>query len=207
MESTVASQMQKQLQAKINAREAVLTKSFTEAQKIARHKCFVSYHHADQVEAEKFIDDFEKAFIPRVVGVSDEDTFIDSDDTDYVMAQIREKYLTDSTVTIVLVGKCTWARRYIDWEVYSTLRDDKINKRSGLLGITLPSAADLVSRKLPDRVDDNVDGDKLYARWWKYPASATSLQSKIEQAFEARTSKANLVKNSRARRMKNSTCE
>ncbi|WP_372493341.1 TIR domain-containing protein [Janibacter melonis] len=38
------------------------------------------------------------------------------------MDRIRTKYLGDSSVTIVLVGSCTWARRYVDWEVYSSLR-------------------------------------------------------------------------------------
>ena len=45
------------------------------------------------------------AFIPRVLGVSDEDEFIKSDDTRYIMDQMRERYLTDSKVTIVLNGK------------------------------------------------------------------------------------------------------
>ena len=51
------------------------------------------------------------------------------------MDRIRDYYLTDSSVTIVLVGACTWARKYIDWEVYSTLRRDKNNRLSGLMAI------------------------------------------------------------------------
>lgn len=119
------------------------------AGKAIRHKCFVSYHHEDQDEAEKFIEDFHDVFIARAVGVSDEDDFIDSDKPQYVLRRIRELYLTDSTVTIVLVGKCTWARRYVDWEIASTLRDDPNNGRSGLIGITLPSVAKDSTRKPP----------------------------------------------------------
>lgn len=89
-----------------------------------RHKCFVSYHVGDADEVERFIDDFATEFIPRVIGVSDEDDFIDSSDDDYILRRIREKYLTDSSVTIVLIGRCTWARRFVDWEVSSSLRDD-----------------------------------------------------------------------------------
>src|SRR4051812_43267801 len=74
-----------------------------------RHKCFVSYHADDADEAINFLEAFGHVFIPRVIGISDEDDFIDSDDTDYVMDSIREEYLTDSSVTIVLVGRCTWA--------------------------------------------------------------------------------------------------
>jgi hypothetical protein len=180
--------------------------SMREAEKAARHKCFVSFHHVDDTEVTEFLEAFEEVFIPRVLGVSDEDDFIDSTDTGYVMEQIREKYLTDSTVTIVLIGGCTWARRYVDWEVFSTLRNDKNNRRSGLVAITLPSSADDPVRRLPPRVDDNVDGDSRYARWYKYPRSTTRLGDIIRDAFDARTSKAALIDNTRARKQNNSQC-
>jgi hypothetical protein len=172
----------------------------------ARHKCFVSYHAEDADEVVSFLEDFGHVFIPRVIGVSDDDDFIDSENTDYVMDSIREKYLTDSSVTIVLIGRCTWARRYVDWEVYSTLRNDKKNRRNGLMAITLPSASDYAERQLPARVSDNFDGSDGYARWWKYPTSSSSLQSRIESAFIERITRADLIDNSRARRLRNATC-
>jgi len=202
----VANLAQRSLQTWIEQREGLLLKSLTEAQQAVRHKCFVSFHHEDEDEVKSFIESFEECFIPRVLGVSDEDDFIDSDDTDYVMDQIREKYLTDSTVTIVLVGKCTWARRYVDWEVYSTLRNDKLNRRSGLLAITLKSAAAYSGKKLPARVDDNVTEKEGYARWYKYPPSTASLQTLIDEAFQARTTKTNLIVNTRDRKINNSPC-
>lgn len=171
---------------------------------MSRRKSFISFHQADEAEVRSFIEAFDDVFIPRVLGASDDDDFIDSDDTDYVMGQIREKYLTDSTVTIVLVGRCTWTRRYVDWEVYSTLRNDPRNKRSGLLAITLPSVAKDPARKLPARVHDNVDSQ--YARWYKYPASGASLRSWIEEAWNRRTQKADLIDNTRARRRHNASC-
>lgn len=203
----MATQTQRNLQTKVDLREASLAKQLTEAQKAVRHKCFVSFHHADETEVTKFIEDYEDVFIPRVLGVSDEDEFIDSDDTDYVMDQIREKYLTDSTVTIVLVGRCTWARRYVDWEVYSTLRNDKLNRRSGLMAVSLPSVAGNANRQLPVRVDDNVAEKVGYARWYKYPTSAVSLRTWIDEAFDARTSKSHLINNTRARKINNSPCD
>lgn len=173
----------------------------------SRHKCFLSYHRDDVEEVEAFIESFGEVFIPRVLGVTDEDDFIDSADTDYIMDCIREKYLTDSTVTIVLIGKCAWARRYIDWEVYSTLRNDKSNRRSGLMAVTLPSVANDATRKLPARVNDNViDETNGYARWWKYPTSAEGLRSKIEIAFNARSTLDHLIDNTRARKLTNSVC-
>jgi MTH538 TIR-like domain (DUF1863) len=202
----MSTRTQRELQAWIDSHELRLSESLTKAEQAVRHKCFVSYHHDDTIEAKAFIEAFEKAFIPRVLGVSDEDDFIDSTDTDYVMDQIREKYLTDSTVTIVLVGKCTWARRYIDWEVFSTLRNDKNNRRSGLMAITLPSVATYEARELPPRIDDNVADQQGYARWRKYPSTTSGLQKFIDEAFDARATKAHLIDNTRERKINNSRC-
>jgi len=144
-----------------------------------------------------------------VIGVTEADDFVDSEDTDYIMNRIREKYLTDTTVTIVMVGKCTWARRFVDWEVYSSLRNDKNNKRSGLMAITLPSVANSSAKRPPDRVTDNVrrsKGDEGYGRWWKYPSSVEGLRGLIVTAFDSRATLADLIDNSRARRKYNSTC-
>jgi hypothetical protein len=173
-----------------------------------RHKCFVSYHHADQDEAEAFIDAYGDVFIARAIGVSDEDDFIDSDDTEYVMRRIRELYLTDSTVSVVLIGKCTWARRYADWEIASSLRNDPNNTRNGLLGITLKSIADYSGKRAPDRLNDNLDSDdaKAYARWIKYPTSAASLRGWIDDAYNARTQRAALLDNSRELFKNNRSC-
>ena len=202
----MVNQTQRSLQGWINSREFLIKKGLTEAQKAVRHKCFISFHHADNDEVRQFIETFESVFIPRVLGVSDEDDFIDSPDTNYVMDQIRERYLTDSSVTIVLIGKCTWARRYVDWEVYSTLRNDKYNRRSGLLAITLPSAANYSGKQLPPRVADNVNDADGYARWYKYPSTQANLQALIEEAFTSRISRAALIKNTRERKIRNSIC-
>ena len=171
-------------------------------------KCFISYHHDDQRYADEFVQTFDEKkgiFIARALGVMDQN-IIDSTDTDYVMRRIREKYLTDSTVTIVLIGKCTWARRYVDWEIASTLRNDPNNKRSGLVAITLPYMADK-NKTLPPRLNDNVKSDdSAYAKWYKYPTSASGLADIIEEAYGARDTKANRVDNTRALARSNRDC-
>ncbi|MGW1755935.1 TIR domain-containing protein [Streptomyces mirabilis] len=154
-----------------------------------RRKCFISYHHDDEVEVQKFIETFDHnhdVFIARGIGAGMPGDVIDSNDRDYIMRRVRESYLRDSTVTIAMVGKCTWARRYVDWEIASTLRNDARNRRSGLMGIILPSAAN--SPTAPLRLDDNLgskDSTK-YARWYNYPTTTASLSSMIEDAYMAR---------------------
>jgi hypothetical protein len=149
-----------------------------------KHRCFVSRHHADDVELNTFVAKFADVFTARVLGVTDDDPFIGSSNNNYVMSQIREKYLTGTMVTIVLVGACTWARRYVDWEIASTIRDDPKNTRSGLLAIQLPSAAKMSPKpKLPPRLAANYNSDKGYARYWTYPRTDADLRSMIEDAI------------------------
>lgn len=174
-----------------------------------RHRCFVSYHVVDTDEVEEFLENNGHVFIATVVGVTADDDFVDSDDTDYIMDRIREKYLSNTTVTIVMVGECTWARRFIDWEIYASLRSYKTYKPSGLMAVTLPSVADLSGRTPPARVNDNISGsenDEGYARWWKYPSSASVLRGHIDTAFGYRSTRGHVIDNSRVRRTYNSSC-
>jgi len=172
-----------------------------------RHKCFVSYHADDMAEVEAFIEKFGSEFIARSVGVTVDDDFVDSSDGEYIKRRIREKYLTDSTVTIVLLGRCTWARKFVDWEISSSLRNDPANRRNGLLVYPLPSMNN--SATLPARVKDNwVEGDSAasYALYLSYPTSASMIRANIEAAFSSRASKSRLVDNSRELRKINSNC-
>ncbi|CAN1542169.1 MTH538 TIR-like domain containing protein [Fimbriimonadaceae bacterium] len=176
-----------------------------------RHKCFISYHHDDQTEVNDFIKTFadeRDAFIARAVGVMAQD-IINSYDKDYVMRRIREEYLTDSTVTILLVGKCTKHRKYVDWEIASTLRNDPNNKRSGLLAINLPSAGK--NANAPDRLNDNwgidKDGNQTgYARYYLYPSRKDVLAKWIQDAFDARILRPSLIDNTRDLRKNNGFC-
>lgn len=171
-----------------------------------RRKCFISYHHADEAEVERFIQTFDHdrdVLIARGIGARMSGDIINSTNEDYIKSQIRERYLRDTTVTIVLVGRETWGRKFVDWEVGASLRNTTTASASGLLAITLPSAADYVGKKLPARVEDNVNGETGYAKWWKYPTSGAALANRIETAYAARTEKAEQRSNSRPLRMRN----
>lgn len=169
-----------------------------------RRKCFISYHHDDEGEVQDFIQTFDHdqdVLIARGIGASMLGDIINSTDEDYIKSSIREKYLRDTTVTIVLVGRQTWGRKFVDWEVGASLRNTSTASASGLMAITLPSAKDYYEKTLPARVADNVDSG--FARWWKYPPSKAGLGEMIEKAYEARTSSASLRDNSRPLRLRN----
>lgn len=176
-----------------------------------RHKVFISYHHADQQQVDAFIrqfDHLQDTFIARGLGREMPGDVIDSDDPEYVMRKIRELYLKDSTVTLVLVGSCTWARRYVDWEIQGSLRRPADGPPpNGLLGVVLPSAG--TQPQAPERLRINLKGPNAtqgYARWYYYPQTKSELASWIEDAFQARTARAHLIDNPRDRKKHNSPC-
>jgi len=162
-----------------------------------KRKVFISFYQGDRAEVETFIDRWaaeEAVFIAKALGALGNDDFIDSGNPAYVMTQIREKYLGDSTVTIVLVGSCTHSRRYVDWEIKSSLRRGTYTP-NGLLGIILPSLGE--SAFLPPRFNDNWDKTEAncYASYRVAPTSASQLGDWIEDAHGARTSQADLIVN------------
>lgn len=163
------------------------------------HKCFLSYNASDKAAVDDFVSKFSGSFIRR--GIKMEDDIIDSNNTDYVMRRIRELYLKDSTVTIVLIGKCTWARRFVDWEVQASLRNPEDGYPNGLVAIQLWDSY----KTLPNRVELNVDSG--YSKFYNYPSSSKSLENIIDEAWDARFDKQNLIENPRDRFSYNRTCE
>lgn len=73
------------------------------------------------------------------------DASVDTDDIDESLSsqsirqKIRDEHLANSTVTILPVGTETKYRKHIDWELYSSMIDGAVNRRSGILVINLPS--------------------------------------------------------------------
>ncbi|MEW5704940.1 MAG: TIR domain-containing protein [Pseudomonadota bacterium] len=180
-----------------------------------RRKCFVSYHHADQPWVDRFVNTFDHGqnlFIARGLGQTMAQDIIDSTDPEYVMRRIRELYIRDSTVTLVMLGRCTWARRYVDWEIQASLRAPQNGLANGLLAIKMPAFPE--DGAFPDRLNRNLltpekkaAGSDCFARWMAYPQSSDELWQAIEAAFQRRTTHAHLIENPRDRFTYNRQCE
>ena len=81
-------------------------------------------------------NELHKIFIDKSIHTGD----ISDDLEDQTIRRIiRDKYLRDSTVTILLVGTETRGRKHVDWELYSSMIDGTVNKKSGILVVNLPS--------------------------------------------------------------------
>ena len=103
------------------------------------HKIFISYHHDNDQWAKDALIEWNNAnqvFVDRSVDLGE---ISDSLSDEEIRVKIRDEYLRDSTVTILLVGKETAKRKHVDWELYSSMRDSARNKKSGMIVILLPS--------------------------------------------------------------------
>jgi len=174
-----------------------------------KRKAFISFHKNDRAEVDAFINQWatrQDVFIPKALGVSNNDDFIDSTNPEYVMGRIREVYLQDSSVTIVLIGTCTHSRRYVDWEIKASLRQGE-TEPNGLIGLLLPSCGK--SANLPPRFRDNWKQGEAdcYARYRFCPQTADELRGWIEDAYGARTSRADLITNEQEMMKYNAVCK
>ena len=141
-----------------------------------KHKVFISYHDEDREYKKRFV----QMMGPRIVDQSVDDDDIDDNDikVDTIRQKIRDGFIRNATVTIVLIGPCTWQRKHVDWEIGSSLRETKKNSRCGLLGILLPNHPNYRSKKrnpclMPPRLADNCKGDDAYARIYDWPSPWT----------------------------------
>ena len=150
-----------------------------------RHKVFISYHHdEDQGYKDRFVRMMGNDILDRSVDVGD---IVDSNlPLGEVRRRIRDDFIADAIVTIVLIGRCTWQRKHVDWEIGSSLR----KPRCGLLGILLPNHPNFRSetfkrRLIPPRLADNCKGDDPYAcihRWSGSPNEVNRVRQWIHRA-------------------------
>ena len=155
-----------------------------------RHKVFISYHHDEDQECKnRFVKMMGNNIIDRSVDVGDID---DSNlPLDEVRRRIRDNFIADATVTVVLIGPCTWKRKHVDWEIGSSLSDTKNNSRCGLLGILLPNHPDSGKEEydphlIPPRLADNCEGDDPYACLYDWNNQAVDIRQWIHRAFKRR---------------------
>lgn len=111
------------------------------------HKCFISFKAEDiyykySIQTQLNVDMIDKSLNEP----------IKSDNEDYILRKIREDYLSDSTVTIHLIGSDSaenlgWnEQRFIKRELQASLYNSAISSRSGILGVVLPSVTNTIFR-------------------------------------------------------------
>lgn len=105
------------------------------------HKTYVSFKAEDMAYKDAILDMANLDCIHKSLNEP-----INSTDEDYILQVIREEYLSDSTVTIHLIGlygaeNRGWTeQRFIKRELQASLYNGSGNTKSGILGIVLPDA-------------------------------------------------------------------
>lgn len=168
---------------------------------MTKHKLFISYYHNDdEYYRNRFEELFGDLFINKSVKLGDID---DNLSTEYIKRLIREDYISDSSVVVVLVGKNTYCRKHVDWEISAGLRNN-----AGLIGLALPSHSSYINGKysrknVPERLVDNLESG--YASLYYWTENRAKLVNIIEKAFENKSKKKDNKNNSREQ-MKNNRC-
>lgn len=143
------------------------------------HRVFVSYNHANDQEYKAALIRLNERlgiFINYSVDTGEIDPTL-PDQT--IRQKIRDEYLRDSSVTVLLVGTETAGRKHVDWELYSSMVDGQINKKSGIVVVQLPSTnpqrftaahGDVEKRQLYPEVDSwcSIDSRSDYERRYPY---------------------------------------
>ncbi len=177
---------------------------------MAKHKVFLSfYHHDDEKYRRKFEEKFGHLMVIKSVHPGDIDP---ENSSEYIKRLIRDGYIEDASVVVVLVGPKTKCRKHVDWEISAGL-NKKVGGYSGLMGILLPAFPLTRENKyngsdLPERLRTNVDSGyaKLYS-WDSITASGGGLVQALDAAFGRRISAADKIVNASIPQRQRNSCE
>ena len=154
-----------------------------------RHKFFISYHHEnDQYYKNKLVELLGRAYNIPGLDHSVGNHRINSEGmtTERIMQIIRDDYIRDATVTIVLFGTETYKRKFVDWEIRASLRNTKHNPRCGLLGLRLPTRRDHGASGFDESTVQEVfadNNDNGYAQMYDWTDNYRSLADWVHKAY------------------------
>lgn len=114
---------------------------------INRHKVFISYYHAEDQYYKNVLSNmkyynfdkycYESIFDDYSVRNGDiDDTFLTPEQ---IRRIIRDDFIQDATVLILLCGRNTKRRKHVDWEIHAAMYDSDVNPQMGIVVINLPT--------------------------------------------------------------------
>ena len=163
--------------------------------------CFISYHHNNDQD---YLTELRE--VVKSMKVSDYSLKNDighlTNETIY--NKVRNKMRTCS-VTVIIIGERTGHRKWIDWEIWASLRGynhptdrKKSFKPNGLLAIFLPGN----NHSIPERLQDNIDSE--YAVCMRWRNLERDFESKVNYAYWKRNNAKEKIRNNRQRQESNS---
>lgn len=159
--------------------------------------CFISYHHSYDAHYMEKLRDLKSGMKVADYSLKEDISHL-TEQTIY--KKIRDK-MRNCSVTVVLVGSQTGHRKWIDWELWASLRGYahpsdpyKSFKPNGLLAIFLPVGL-FSSHSIPERLQDNINSG--FAVCMKWENIERDFESKVNLAYWRRTNNAYKINNSR----------
>lgn len=118
---------------------------------IDKHKVFISYYHYDDQEYKEEIETWNETY-DLFVDLSVNDGEIDDTNMsdEQIRVKIRDEYIKDATVLVLLCGPNTKYRKFIDWELHAAMYNTDKNPKMGILVVNLPKSQNNV-RAVKDR--------------------------------------------------------
>ena len=112
-----------------------------------RHKVFISYFHKDDqfykdtLVNKMFFDSesFQWKSIFDDYSVGDGDIDDENMSSEQIRVKIRDEFIKDATVLILLCGQNTRFRKHVDWEIHAAMYDTEKNPKMGIVVINLPT--------------------------------------------------------------------
>lgn len=130
-------------------------------------KVFISFYNKD-IEAKQKLLQLNNQHQIFVDGSVDTGDITDDLTDETIRLKIRDEYLRDSSVTIVLFGNETSRRKHVDWEIGSSMIDSIKSKKSGIIVIILDSLISENNSLIPtEKIRKMVSPETLESQWIK----------------------------------------
>lgn len=156
-------------------------------------KVFISYHRAD-TKAREHIEDLLKDNDIQFYAVP-KDVNFDGEHHQYIKDTILQG-MNDCDVLLCIVGKDTYTRPHVDWELHEALKGN-IHTRRGILAVMLEKRGDSKNNidyaTFPNRLEDNED----YIVIEQYASLQDRLKDALDKALDNSRNKDMQVNNSR----------
>ena len=156
-------------------------------------KVFISYHRAD-TKAREHIEDLLKDNNIPFYAVP-KDVNFDGEHHQYIKDTILQG-MNDCDVLLCIVGKDTYTRPHVDWELHEALKGDTKTRR-GVLAVMLEKRGDSKNNidyaNFPNRLEDNED----YVVIEQYASLQDRVKNASDKALNNSRNKDMQVNNSR----------
>ena len=134
---------------------------------IKRHNVFISYYHQDDQRYKNYLINmteinpatWQRQSIFEDYSVHENEIKDEGLTSEQIRRIIRDEYIKDASVLILLCGQNTKRRKHIDWEIHAAMYDSSANRQMGIIVINLPTISQCIRAgsidEKPLLADDN----------------------------------------------------